>query len=125
MRRVWHISAWTLGSVLTLIVALVAAVLVAGNTVGGRALIERSIARFSDGHVRLSGLSGSFPAAIDLRQLQLADERGAWLTAEGISLRWSPLALLGRHLNIERLQLARLAIERRPASEPSQQGSNS
>ena len=124
MRRAWHISAWTLGSVLTLIVALVAAVLVAGNTVGGRALIERSIARFSDGHVRLSGLSGSFPAAIDLRQLQLADERGAWLTAEGISLRWSPLALLTRHVKVERLQLARLDIERRPVSQPSHESSS-
>ena len=88
MRRAWRIGAWTLGSVLTVIVALLAAVLVAGNTVAGRVLIERSIARFSDGHVQLSGLSGSFPAAIDLGQLQLADERGAWLTAEGISLRW-------------------------------------
>jgi translocation and assembly module TamB len=120
MRRAWRISAWTLGSVMTLIVALVAAVLVAGNTVGGRALIERSIARFSDGHVRLSGLSGSFPAAINLGQLQLADERGAWLTAERISLRWSPLALLTRHVKVERLQLARLDIERRPVSEPPQ-----
>ena len=46
MRRAWHISAWTLGSVLTVIVALLAAVLVAGNTVAGRVLIERSIARF-------------------------------------------------------------------------------
>jgi len=120
MRRAWHISAWTLGSVLTLIVALVAAVLVAGNTVSGRVVIERSIARISDGHVQLSGLSGSFPAAIKLGQLQLADERGAWLTAEGISLRWSPLALLTRHLKVERLQLARLDIERRPVTAPSQ-----
>jgi translocation and assembly module TamB len=120
MRRTWRISAWTLGSVLTVIVALVAAVLVAGNTVGGRALIERSITRSSNGHVRLSGLSGSFPAAIDLGQLQLADERGVWLTAERISLRWSPLALLARHVKVKRLQLARLDIERRPVSEPSQ-----
>jgi len=125
MRRTWRIIGWTLGAVLTLIVALCAAVLIAGNTARGRVLIERATAQLSNGHVRLSGLSGSFPAAIDLRQLQLADQQGAWLTAEGISLRWSPLALLGRHLNIERLQLARLAIERRPASEPSQQGSNS
>src|SRR6516165_3229596 len=119
MRRAWRIGAWTLGSVLTLLVALVAAVLVAGNTAGGRALIERSIARFSEGHVRLSGLAGSFPAAIDLEQLQLSDERGVWLSAERVSLRWSPLALLVQHVNIERLHLARLEIERQPVSQAS------
>ena len=58
MRRVWHISAWTLGSVLTLIVALVAAVLVAGNTVSGRVVIERSIARISDGSCAALGPIG-------------------------------------------------------------------
>ena len=53
MRRPWRIGAWTLGSVLTVLVALVVAVLIAGNTAAGRALIERSIALFSDGHVQL------------------------------------------------------------------------
>jgi len=124
MRRAARISAWIVGSLLTVIVALVAAVWIAGNTAGGRALIERSITRFSAGHVQLSGLSGSFPAAIDLARLQLADEHGVWLTAERISLRWSPLALLARHLKVERLQFARLAIERQPVSQPSQKSSS-
>ena len=123
MRRAWRIGAWTLGVVLMVLVALSALMLIAGNTVRGRALIERAAARLSDGHVRLAGLSGSFPAAIDLSQLQLADARGVWLSAERISLRWSPLALLARHLKIERLQLARLAIVRPPVSEASQPGS--
>src|SRR5215469_15740881 len=122
MRRALRIIAWTLGSVLMVIGVLVAGVLVAGNTSGGRALIERASVRLSDGHLRLSGLSGNFPAAIDLKQLQLADEHGVWLTAEGISLRWSPLALLARHLKVQQLHLARLAIERRPVSKASQQG---
>jgi len=119
MRRALRIGAWTLGSILTVLVALVAAVLIAGNTTAGRALIERSIARFSDGHVRLSGLAGSFPASIDLDQLQLSDERGVWLIAERVSLRWSPLALLVRHVNIERLHFARLDIDRRPVTQAS------
>src|SRR5215472_9221271 len=112
MRRAVRIGAWTLGSALAVIVAFMALALLAGNTVRGRVWIERTTGHLSDGHVRLSGVSGSFPAAIDLEQLQLADERGVWLNAERISLRWSPLALLGRHLKIQRLQLARLAIER-------------
>jgi len=124
MRRAARISAWIVGSLLTVIVALVAAVWIAGNTASGRALIERSITRFSEGRMQVSGLSGSFPAAIDLARLQLADEHGVWLTAERISLRWSPLALLARHLKVERLQFARLAIERRPVNQPSQKSSS-
>jgi translocation and assembly module TamB len=123
MRCALRIGAWTVGSLLTVIVAFIALVLLAGNTVRGRVWIERATAHLSDGHVRLSGLSGSFPAAVDLRQLQLADGRGVWLSAERISLRWSPLALLARHLKVQRLQLARLAIERRSATETSQAGS--
>jgi len=123
MRRAWRVGAWTLGSVLVVLVVLVTVVLIAGNTAAGRALIERSIARYSDGRVQLSGLAGSFPSAIDLGRLQLRDEHGVWLVAERVSLRWSPLALLVRHLDIERLDLARLEIERRPVSQASKKES--
>ena len=94
MRRALQITAWTVGSVLLLVVVLAAAVLIGGNTARGRALIEQATFGLTDGHVRLAGLSGSFPGAIDLEQLRLSDARGVWLTAEGISLRWSPVSLL-------------------------------
>ena len=124
MRRALKISAWTLGSLLLPLALLLAAVLIAGNTARGRLLIEHMTARLSDGHVRLTGLAGSFPAVIELEQLQLRDAQGVWLTAEHISLHWSPLALLARHVDIESLQLTRLDIERRPVSEPSQKSSS-
>jgi translocation and assembly module TamB len=124
MRRALRIIAWTAGSVLLFVVGLVAVVLIAGNTVRGRALIEQQSARLTHGHVRLTALSGSFPAAIDLEQLQLADERGVWLTANRISLRWSPLALLRRHVQVESLRVVRLDIERRPVSESSQKSTS-
>jgi translocation and assembly module TamB len=122
MRRAFRIGAWTLGSLLAVIVILIAALLVAGNTTGGRALLERATARASGGSLQLSGLSGSFPAAIDLGQLQLSDAHGVWLTAQHISLRWSPLALLARHLSVQQLQIGRLDVERRPVQQASQKG---
>jgi hypothetical protein len=68
MRRAVRISAWIVGSLLTTIAALVAATWIAGNTAGGRALIERSIARFSDGHVLVRLLSrGHRPRAAAAR----------------------------------------------------------
>ncbi|MBV9726983.1 MAG: hypothetical protein JO299_17620, partial [Gammaproteobacteria bacterium] len=120
MRRPLRIAGWTAGALLGVLVLLVAGVWVAGNTAGGRAFLERALLRFSEGHVRVAGWSGTFPGAIDLEQLQLSDEHGVWLTAQGISLRWSPLALLARHVKVERLHFARLDIERRPVTQPSQ-----
>ena len=125
MRRALRITAWTFGAVLLLVVALAAAVLIAGNTARGRSLLEQATARLTDGHVRFAGLAGSFPAAIELGQLQLSDARGVWLTAERISLRWSPFALLTRQVQVESLRLARLDIERRPVSQSAQQGNMS
>jgi translocation and assembly module TamB len=124
MRRMLKISAWTLGSLVLLVVLLFAALLITGNTDGGRRLIERLTARFSDGHVELSQLAGSFPSALDLERLQLSDDKGIWLTAEHISLRWSPLALLARHVEVQSLTVARLHIERAPVSKPKKKPSH-
>ena len=118
MRRALKTSAWTLGSLLLLSVLLLCAVLLAGNTDAGRRLIERVTARLTDGHVQVSQLGGPFPAALDLGRLQLSDERGVWLIAEHISLRWTPSALLARHIQLESLSVARLVVERRPVSKP-------
>jgi translocation and assembly module TamB len=119
MRRAVRIAIWTCGSVLLLTLLLAAAILIAGNTQRGRALLERETARLTDGRVQLAGLSGSFPSALELEQLQLSDAHGIWLTAQGISLKWSPLALIARHVNVATLQVAHLSIERAPLSEPS------
>jgi translocation and assembly module TamB len=53
----------------------------------------------------------------------LSAARGVWLSADHISLPWSPLALVARHRKVQRLQMARLDIERRPVSRPSQKSS--
>ncbi|MDB6082470.1 MAG: hypothetical protein JWN43_351, partial [Gammaproteobacteria bacterium] len=70
MRRIVKLSGWIVGSILVLIVVLGGVVWVAGNTDSGRGLIERLTYRLSSGHVRLSGLGGSFPLRITLGELQ-------------------------------------------------------
>jgi translocation and assembly module TamB len=118
MPRALKISAWLLGSLLLLVVLLICALLVIGNTDSGRALIVRMTSRLTDGHVELAGIGGSFPAALDLDKLELRDDRGTWFVADRISLRWSPLALLARHVQIDTLHIGRLHIERAPVSQP-------
>jgi translocation and assembly module TamB len=124
MPRALKITAWTLGSLLALLVILVITVLIIGNTHSGRALIVRTTSRLTDGHVQLAGINGSFPSALDLDKLQLSDDQGVWLVAEHISLRWLPWALLARHLEVDTLHVGRLHMERAPVSKPDDKPSS-
>ena len=95
MRRALKISAWAMGAASLLALLLGGTVFIAGNTDSGRAMIERLTLRLTSGHVSLSGLNGSFPQGLTLERLQLSDYRGVWLTAERVSVGWSPLARKG------------------------------
>jgi translocation and assembly module TamB len=122
MPRALRIFAWVLGSCAALAVLLIAAVMVAGNTAAGRTMIERVTYRLTAGHVELIGLGGSFPADLTLSELRLIDRGGVWLSAERISLRWSPFALLERRIAVDDLKVARLDMERVPLTEAPSSG---
>ena len=114
MRRVLKISAWAVSGLALLILLLGAVVFIAGNTGAGRAAIERLTLNLTSGHVALTGLNGSFPQHLTLDHLQLSDDGGVWLTADRVTVDWSPLALLARRLQIDTLHangvdMARLA----------------
>ncbi len=119
MRRAARTAAWAVAALVALILVTAGAVLIAGNTDGGRGLIERVTARLTDGHVRISGLAGSFPSAPEAGEVELSDDRGVWLTAQGISLRWSPLYFIDWHVRAASLHVARLDMARLPVASPS------
>ena len=75
-RKTLKIAASVAGSIAALATLLVVAVLVAGNTDPGRAMIERITLRLTGGMVKLSGLGGSFPTRLTLRELELTDKQG-------------------------------------------------
>ncbi|HUX74695.1 MAG TPA: translocation/assembly module TamB domain-containing protein [Steroidobacteraceae bacterium] len=116
MRRAWRISAAVAGALLLLVVLLIAAAFLAGTTAGGRAAVERLTYTLSAGRVQLAGLDGSSLSQLTLAELTLRDRRGVWLTAQRVSLQWSPLALLRRELKIEAVHAARVNLERIPVS---------
>ncbi len=117
MRRAAKISAWVLAASVLLVAALIGTVWIAGNTDPGRAWIERLTYRLTSGYVKLSGLGGSFPTQLTLDHLELIDGRGVWLTADHISLRWSPLRWLERRIYVDELRLQRLHMERAPVGD--------
>ncbi len=122
MRRALRIAAWSLGAVVLLLAGLVAAVLIAGNTARGRTLIERITAHLTKGDVRLSGLAGSLPSQIDVDRLQLSDHEGVWLTADHISLHWSPLDFIAWHIKVGRVHATRVDMMRLPVSRSTSEG---
>src|ERR1700736_3472931 len=122
MRRALKISAWVMGVSALLILLLGGALFIAGNTDSGRAMIEKATRGLTSGHVSLSGLSGSFPQHLMVEHFQLSDERGVWLSAERVTLDWSPLALLARRVQVDALHAAKVDVERLPESSPNTHG---
>jgi translocation and assembly module TamB len=118
MKRALRIGAWTAATLVALVLLLVLAVFVVANTGGGRRLIESQTEQLTHGRVQLQGIGGTFPQSLDLAELSLSDDRGVWLTAQRISLRWSPLALLRFHVIVKSLEVGRIAVERAPVGHP-------
>jgi translocation and assembly module TamB len=119
MRRALRSFAWIVGCAAALMVLVVAAVLIGGNTDAGRAAIEKLTFRLTSGHVSIAGLAGSFPRHLEVERLELSDYRGVWLSADKVSVDWSPLAMLVRRIQIDALHALRADMERLPESAPN------
>jgi translocation and assembly module TamB len=116
VRRPLKIIAWTLGGLALLLMLVIGTVFIMGNTLAGRVQIEKLVARLTSGNVQLSGLAGSFPGHLTLEELELRDAAGVWLSAKKIELDWTPWAYLEDRLQIDRLQVASVDMERLPQS---------
>src|SRR5580704_19710514 len=116
MRRSLKITAWIAGGLVLLLMLVIGAVLIIGNTAAGRVQIENLVARLTGGNVQLSGLAGSLPSHLTLEELKLKDSAGVWLTARKIELDWTPLSYLEGRLQIDRLHVGSVDMERLPQS---------
>lgn len=109
-----RIGLWIGAGVLGLLALILGAALIVPNTEPGRAYIARKLADLTEGRVRVAGIHGTFPAALDLDRLELRDSQGLWLWADHVSLRWSPGALLARHIKVDALHVGLLHLDRAP-----------
>ncbi|WP_114393353.1 translocation/assembly module TamB domain-containing protein [Oleisolibacter albus] len=116
-RRLPHpvsVTLYILGGLLALTLLLVLGAMAWLSTGSGRGFVLAQ-ARTAVPGLTIEGDSGSlFDLRID--RITLADARGVWLTVEGAALDWSPLALLTRTLEINRLAADRVAVARTPES---------
>ncbi|OZB39737.1 MAG: hypothetical protein B7X48_07890 [Acidiphilium sp. 34-60-192] len=129
MRRLrpWLLS--LLGALIIVPLGIVLAVGIAFNTGAGRHWAAAKITAITQGTVRISRLSGHFPAYIAASGIKIADSKGVYLTINQATLRWNPLALLHRKLSIAALTaqsvaLSRLPVPAKPKVKPTKSGFN-
>nr|WP_294556605.1 translocation/assembly module TamB domain-containing protein [uncultured Rhodopila sp.] len=111
---------WVAGIVAVLLALPVGAlivVLVLANADFGRRLIETQTKSLTGGIVSIHGLGGRFPDALRVGEIQVSDYKGVYVTVSDAVLDWSPLKLIGRVVQVDRLQAARVDFARLPESE--------
>jgi translocation and assembly module TamB len=120
-----HWSRRLIGELATLLVALMlllAVSLVALDTAPGhRWLVDRlaQIETKSGLRFRIARIEGSIFSESRLKQVQVLDPDGVFLTSPEIRLDWSPMAWLTNSLKIEKLEADRLRLERLPKLRPT------
>lgn len=67
--------------------------------------------------VRVGRVTNPLSGTVTVDGLSVSDRRGEWLTAERVTLRWRPLALVRGRVEIEELGIARLSLMRLPETE--------
>ena len=116
MPRVVKILAWVTGVLIVVPVVLVALVFVVANADWGRRMIERTAAQLSRGQVVLTGVSGHFPDDLHIAHAEIHDGGTPWLTADDVTLQWSPSALAHEQLQIEFLRAGQVQLLRLPTT---------
>ena len=114
MRRIAKWFFFTLAGALGAAMVLLAVLFLGANTPTGRTILTWLVPRLTSGQVRIEGLSGTFPRALQVRGLTLADASGPWLTGRDITVEWRPLLLLHGEIDVDRLTAADIDFSRLP-----------
>lgn len=73
-----------------------------------------TVASNDDQKIRLSGLNGIWSGNLTLDSVVIEDIKGPWLALRGVSVNWSPLALLSRTFRAEKVAVQRIEVARLP-----------
>lgn len=120
-RRPWRVAGLAAAILVALLVVAGVALRYVAATDFGRGVITSLIdGRRAGplGTLRITGLAGDPFKSMTARDLAFIDENGAWMRASNIELDWSPLDLLSRQLDIERLHINTVDVFRRPQVAP-------
>ena len=82
------------------------------NTLAG--LASTALSKDEARKVEFGRLSGWIPFNFQLQELYISDEQGPWLNLDELTVRWSPLALLGGRFSFEELAARSVELLRMP-----------
>ncbi len=69
--------------------------------------------------VSIGEVNGALSSDVEIRDIVLSDRDGAWLRLDRVRLVWTRSALLLRRLDVDRLEIGKLEILRKPAPQPA------
>lgn len=115
-------QAWLLGLLLVALAGVATALWWIDTPAGHRFLIARIAAMEPASGLRISvgSIDGSIYRRMTVRDLRLSDPKGRFATSGVAYLEWFPIAWLSNRLDIDRLHVPYVRIERLPALRPSE-----
>ncbi|HEY1386078.1 MAG TPA: hypothetical protein VGF43_20810, partial [Dongiaceae bacterium] len=119
MRRALYIAAAIVGILLALVAGSFGALQTGFARDYGRQWIASATAGTST-QVQLDAIEGLVPFDMRLAGLRVSDRDGTWLTADRISIAWSPGALLSGRLQVNEIAANAIDMLRTPAAAPTQ-----
>src|SRR5262245_44431026 len=119
MRRALYIAAAIVGTLLALVAGLFGVLQTGFARDYARQWIADATAGTST-QVQLAAIEGLVPFDMKLTGLRLSDRDGTWLTADRISVSWSPGALLSGRLQVDEVAAGTIDMRRTPAPAPEQ-----
>lgn len=69
--------------------------------------------------VSIGEVNGALSSDVEIRDIVLSDRDGAWLKLDRVRLIWTRSALLLRRLDVDRLEIGKLEILRKPVRQPA------
>ncbi|QEL22649.1 hypothetical protein FQV39_08770 [Bosea sp. F3-2] len=69
--------------------------------------------------VSIGAVNGALSSDVEIRDIVLSDRDGVWLRLDRVRLIWTRSALLLRRLDVDRLEIGKLEVLRKPAPQPA------
>ena len=107
IKRLFRWFAYALGLILLLVIGAGAFL----QTASGKHLLASQLStRLStpEAGFAIGGIEGWLPLDMQVDSFQLSDQDGVWLKADGVTLDWSPSALFGGRIQVDRVGADRI-----------------
>lgn len=124
MRRILKLLAIMLICVIVVSIAMIAALFTQpGGAVLAR-LVNAALATPTSA-IQISAPQLDWNGNAQIERITLSDADGQWLSVDGIQAQWSPLALLGGRLAVDRVAISAVTLERKPIANADNQDKTS